>query len=190
MDTAGKKLENIEVNFENVRPIRHKFDGESGLRDLLFNELKSVYYVEKALLKVFPKIIKNSCSIELIEALTIHQQETKLQVIRLEDAFSWLNENPVLERCLAIESLLETIDVIIEDTKFGIVRDGGIVLGMTRIEHYEIATYSMLATFAENLEEHSIAALLSETVNEEKVAQLRLAKIAHTIRFYTKESLL
>lgn len=188
MDAARKKLENIEVNFENVRPVKHKFAGESGLRDLLLNELKSLYYVEKSLLKAFPKIIKNSCSVELIEAITIHQQETKLQVIRLEDAFTVVDESPVLERSTAIESMLENIDQIIEDTKFGAVRDAGIILGLSRIEHYEIATYSTLSTFAENLEEHRIVGLLSETINEEKVAELRLAKIANTIRFYTSQS--
>jgi ferritin-like metal-binding protein YciE len=185
MDTARKNLENIEVNFENVKPSKNRFDGESGLRDLLYNELKSLYYVEKTLSKVFPKLIKNSCSFELIEAITIHQEETKLQVIRLEDVFALLGENPILERCLTIESMLENIDTNIEDTKFGTVRDAGIVLGLHQIEHYEIATYGTLATFAENLNELKVAELLSETINEEKIAQLRLAKIANTIRYYS-----
>jgi ferritin-like metal-binding protein YciE len=184
MDTAKKNLENIEVHFENVKPTKHRFDGESGLRDLLLNELKSLYCVEKTLLKVFPKLIKNSCSFELIEALTIHQEETKLQVIRLEDVFAILSEEPQQEKSLMIEALLESIDVNIEDTKFGTVRDAGIVLGTSQIEQYEVATYSILATYAENLKEMQIAQLLSDSINEEKVAQLRLAKIANTIRFY------
>ena len=188
MDTAGKKLENIEVNFEDVRPHKHRFDGESGLRELFFNELKTIYYVEKALLKAFPKIIKNACSFELIEAITIHQEETKLQVIRLEDSFAWLNESPILERCVAVEAMLENIDLVIEDTKFGMVRDAGIVIGLNRIEHHEIAAYEIMTTYAENLNENNIAALLFESVNEEKVAHLRLAKISQTIRFYNADS--
>lgn len=190
MDTARKNLDNIEVNFETVRPTKHRFDGESGLRDLFFNELKSLYYVEKALLKIFPKLIKNACSLELIEALTIHQEETKLQVIRLEDIFTLFNEEPILQRCTIIESMIENIDGYIEDTKFGTVRDAGLVLGLHRIENFEIAAYSTLAIYAENLNEFQIAAFLAETVNEEKIAQLRLAKIAHTIRYYPKGSIL
>jgi ferritin-like metal-binding protein YciE len=189
MDSARKNLENIEVNFENVRPSRHKFDGQSGLREMLYNELKSVYYLEKTLLKSFPKLIKNSCSFELIEAITIHQEETKLQIIRLEDSFALLNENPVLERCMAIEALIGNIDLNIEDTKFGMVRDAAIVMGMHQIEHYEISVYTILATYAENLGEEEIAGLLCETINEEKVTSLRLSKMAQTIRFYTSGTL-
>ena len=189
MDTARNNLENIEVNFETVRPTKQRFDGESGLRDLIYNELKSVYYLEKTLSKVFPKLIKNSCSFELIEAITIHQEETKLQIIRVEDVFSLLGEDPILERCLTIESMLENIETNIDDTKFGTVRDAGIVLGLQRIEYFEIATYATLATYAENLNELKVAELLSETINEEKVAQLRFAKIANTIRYYSAHNL-
>jgi len=189
MDAARKNLENIEVNFENVRPSRNKFDGQSGLRELLCNEMKSAYYLEKTLLKSFPKLIKNACSFELIEAITMHQEETKQQIVRLEDSFALLNENPVLERCMAIEALIGNIDLNIEDTKFGLVRDAAIVLGMHQIEHYEIGFYTILATYAENLGEERIAGLLFETLNEEKVTSLRLSKIAQTIRFYTAELL-
>jgi ferritin-like metal-binding protein YciE len=187
MDTAKKNLENIEVHFENVRPTRHRFDGESGLRDLLTSELKSLYCVEKTLLRAFPKLIKNSCSFDLIEALTIHQEETKLQVIRLEDVFAILSEEPQIDKSVIIETLLDSIDLNIEDTKFGTVRDAGIILGMSQIEQFETATYGTLATYAENLKEMQIAQLLSDSINEEKVAQLRLAKIANTIRFYNTD---
>ena len=189
MDAARKNLENIEVNFENVKPSKHKYDGESGLRELLSHELKSLYFAEKSLLKVFPKLIKNSCSLELIEAITLHQDETRLQVKRLEDVFAVLGEGPHLERCLIIESLLESIDANIEDTKFGTVRDAGIVLGLHQIEHFEIATYTILSAYAENLREFQAAQFLSDSANEEKIAQMRLAKIADTIRFYPNSNL-
>lgn len=189
MDTARNSLENIEVHFENVRPTKHRFDGESGLRELLTIELKSLYGAEKTLLRAFPKLIKNSCSFDLIEALTIHHEESKLQVIRLEDVFAILSEEPQVEKSLAIESLVESLEINIEDTKFGTVRDAGIILGMSQIEQFEIATYSILATYAENLKEMQIAQLLSDSINEEKVAQLRLAKIANTVRFYNTDLL-
>jgi ferritin-like metal-binding protein YciE len=82
---------------------------------------------------------------------------------------------------------MDSIDLNIEDTKFGTVRDAGIILGMSQIEQFETATYGTLATYAENLKEMQIAQLLSDSINEEKVAQLRLAKIANTIRFYNTD---
>lgn len=189
MENARKNPENYHPISENeIKPIRAKFDGAPGLRDLVLNELKSMYYIEKILIKAFPKMIKNSCNYELIEAITLHQQATKKQVIRIEDTFTSLKEVPLLQRCEAIESMLREIDDIVEVTKFGAVRDAGIVLALHKIEHYEIAIYSILATYAENLKEFDILDLLSESLNEEKVAEMRLAKIACTIQFYAEEN--
>jgi ferritin-like metal-binding protein YciE len=69
------------------------------------------------------------------------------------------------------------------------IRDAGIVLALHKIEHYEIATYSILSTYAENLKEESIKFLMDESLNEEKIAEMRLAKIAQTIQFYDEETL-
>lgn len=189
MENARKFNENHHTASENdPRPVRHKFDGAPGLRDLLVHELRSMYFIEKVLVKAFPKMIKNACTYELIEAITIHLEDTKKQIIRIEDTFVALHENPILERCKAIECMLDDIDDIVEVTKFGIVRDAGIVLALHRIEHFEIATYSILATYAENLKEDGIHNLLAESLNEEKIAELRLAKIAQTIQFYDDDA--
>lgn len=175
-------------NANDVKPIRFKFDGEQGLRDLLLQELNSMYYVEKMLIKSFPKMIKHACNFELIEAITIHLEATKKQIIRIEDTFLTLEEPAILNRSEAIESMLQEIDDIIEVTKFGMVRDAGIILALHKIEHYEIATYSILSTFAENLKAENIKVLMDESLNEEKVAEMRLAKIAQTIQFYEDET--
>ncbi len=176
----------VETEIKSIKP---KFDGAAGLLDLLIKELKSIYYIEKLLLKAFPKMIKNSCTFELIEAITIHQDATKKQIIRIEDAFVTLKQDPLLQRCIAIESLIQEIDDIVETTKFGIVRDAGIILALNKIEHYEIGSYTILATYAENLKETAIMELLAESLNEEKVAELRLAKIAQSIQFYDEKTL-
>jgi len=190
MENARKSPENLNPISENeVKPIKTKFDGAHGLRDLVLNELKSMYYIEKVLIKAFPKMIKNACTYELIEAITLHQEATKKQIIRIEDTFSSLNEAPLLQRCEAIESMLQDIDDIVEATKFGSVRDAGIVLALHKIEHYEISTYTILSTYAENLKEFGILDLLLESLNEEKVAEMRLVKIANTIQFYGEEKL-
>lgn len=170
-------------NEDEVKTIRLKFDGIAGLREVILNELKSLYYVEKALLKAFPKMIKNACSFELIEALTLHFEETKLHVIRIEDSFLALNTHPTLHRCQAIEQLIQDVESTIENTKFGTIRDAGILLSLQKIEHYEIATYSILSTYAKNSDEHAIAELLAISLNDEKVTELRLEKISNSIRF-------
>lgn len=184
MDSFRKPSANKKRSNETeVKTIRLKFEGVIGLREIILNELQSLYYTEKALLKAFPKMIKNACSFELIEAITIHFEETKQQVIRIEDAFLALNKNPTLKRCQAVEQLIQDVENTIENTKFGTIRDAGILLSLQKIEHYEIAAYSILSTYAENSNENAIAELLAISLNEEKVAELRLEKISNSIRF-------
>ncbi len=189
MENARKPIENYNPSCENeIKPVRIKYDGPTGLRDLLLHEVKSIYYIEKMLIKSFPKMIKHACNYELIEAITIHLADTKRQVIRLEDTFATMEEPPILDRSEAIECMLQEIDDIVEVTKFGMVRDAGIVLALHKIEHYEIATYSILSTYAENLNAIKIQVLMDESLNEEKIAEMRLAKIAKSIQFFTNET--
>lgn len=184
MDAAKKYPQrNDVVNDNDLRFVKFKFNGTTQIRELLLSEIKSLYYIEKALLIAFPKIIKNSCSFELIEAITIHFEETKNHIIRLEDAFLCSNENPILKRNQSIESLINEIDSIIETTKFGSVRDAGIVLALSKIEHYEIATYNILSTYAASMNENAIAELLAASLNEEKITEMRLNKIADSLKF-------
>jgi len=184
MENARKPTEKFTPTFENeIKYIKPKHNGTLGFRDILLMELRTIYYTEKVLSKAFPKIIKNACSYELIEAITIHQEDTKNQIIRIEDIFAALNENPILQRCQAIDCLLQEIDDMVELTKFGSIRDAGIVLSLHKIEYYEIASYSILNSYAENLQEEHCAELLFKSLNEEKVAQMRLAKIASVVPF-------
>lgn len=189
MENARKPTENFNPSYESeIKPVRIKYDGATGLLDLMVHELKSMYYIEKMLIKSFPKMIKHACNYELIEAITIHLEDTKKQIIRIEDTFLTLEEPVILHRSEAIESMLQEIDDIVDVTKFGMVRDAGIVLALHKIEHYEIATYTILSTYAENLKAENIKILMDESLNEEKVAEMRLAKIAHTIQFYEAET--
>ena len=188
MENARKLTENFHPSCEDdAKSVRIKYDGPTGLRDLLLHELKSIYYIEKILIKSFPKMIKHACNYELIEAITIHLADTKRQIIRLEDTFSAMEEPPILHRSVAIECMLQEIDDIVEVTKFGMIRDAGIVLALHKIEHYEIATYRILSIYAENLKSIKIQMLMEESLNEEKIAEMRLVKIAQSIQFFTNE---
>ena len=185
MENAKKSEENFpKKKGSEIQAVKPKLDGEAGLREIMLQELRSMYYVEKVVSKSFPKIIKNACNYELIEAIYLHQQDTQKQVLRLEESFELLNEKVLLAHSNAIDAMIAELDAMIENTKFGMIRDAGIILTLHKMEHYEIASYSILTLYAENLRENMIFEHLDKSLNEEKVAQMRLAKIASTIKFY------
>ena len=158
-----------------------KPDAAQGLRELFIDELKDIYWAEKELTKAIPKMIKNASSEELIEALTSHLEETKTHVSRIEEVFSSIGEKAVAKKCEAMAGLTKEAGEIMEDTEKGVVRDAGIILAGQKVEHYEIATYGTLASFARILGEEEAASLLEETLEEEKVADEKLSQISDSI---------
>lgn len=184
MENARKSDEHVPEKREHeIQNVKVKFDGELGLRELFLQELRWLYYIEKTVAKSFPKIIKNSCNYELIEAIYIHREDTQKQVARIEEVFEILDEKPILLHNHPIDAMVSELDTMIELTKFGIIRDAGIIITLHKIEHFEIASYSILALYAENLKQELVVELLHKSLNEEKVAQMRLEKIANTIHF-------
>lgn len=161
-------------------PTKAKPDASQGLRDLFIDELKDIYWSEKALVKAIPKMVKNATSEELVEALSGHLEETKQHVSRLEQVFSSINENAQAKKCEAMAGLIEEAEGLMEETEVGVVRDAGIISAAQKVEHYEIATYGTLATFAKTLGEEEAAELLHETLLEEKTADEKLSEIAES----------
>jgi ferritin-like metal-binding protein YciE len=189
METAQPNNQNNDIVFENdVKYPKLKSKGTGGLCDLLLNEVKLIYDVKKTGLKSFPKVIKNACSFELIEAVTKHFEETKKQLIRLEDVFTILEENPVAVTCNSMKSLLREMDDVTENTKFGTVRDAGIILAFHKIVHYEISAYTILSAFAQIIDEQQIIDLIEESLNESKVTELRLLKILSFLQLSSDEN--
>jgi ferritin-like metal-binding protein YciE len=174
---SGKtsKLSSIRTKTEKKEPTVAQ-----GLRELFVDELKDIYWAEKALTKALPKLIKNASSDELIEALTTHLDETVEQVARLEKTFASLGEKSQSKKCEAMEGLIKEAEDIMQDTKKGMVRDAGIILAAQKVEHYEIATYGTLCSFAKTLGEDEALSLLQETLNEEKDADEKLSEIAES----------
>lgn len=149
-----------------------------GLRELFVAELKDIYWAENALLKAIPKMIKNATSEELIAALEDHLAVTEEQVSRLDQVFELIEEKAQGKKCEAMAGLIKEAEEIMKETKKGDVRDAGIISAAQKVEHYEIATYGTLKTFALTLEEYDAADLLEETLNEEKDADQSLTEIA------------
>lgn len=170
----------MKTKIEKAKTIKASSDAAQGLRELFENQLKDLYWAEKALTKAMPKVIKNATSQELIDALTYHVQVTVKQVKRLEDVFESLDTKPEAEKCEAMEGLIKESEDIMESTEEGVVRDAGIISAVQKIEHYEIASYGTLRSFAEILGENEAASLLEETLNEEKDADIKLSEIAES----------
>lgn len=162
------------------KEIKSKTDTAHGLRELFVDELKDIYWAEKALTKAFPKMIKNATSEELVDALAEHLEVTKGHVTRLEEVFFIVGEKAVAKKCESMVGLIKEAEEIMKTTEKGVVRDAGIILAGQKVEHYEIATYGTLCAFAKTLEEDEASALLEETLNEEKNADEKLSKIANS----------
>jgi ferritin-like metal-binding protein YciE len=150
----------------------------SQLMKLFEEELKDIYWAEKALTKAIPKMIKNATSEELIEALENHLAETEEQVKRVEQVFELAGKKAVAKKCDAMEGLIKEAEGIMEECEDGAMCDAGIISAGQKVEHYEIASYGTLRQFAETLGLTEAVALLEETLNEEKVADEKLTEVA------------
>ncbi|MEO6948551.1 MAG: ferritin-like domain-containing protein [Ginsengibacter sp.] len=152
----------------------------TGLRELLEDEMKDIYWAEKALLKALPKMAKKATSPDLKDALESHLKETQNHVARCEQVFEKLGKPVRAKKCEAMDGLLKEGTEIMESTEEGVVRDAGIILASQKVEHYEIATYGTLTEFAKTLGENEVADLLYATLTEEKAADEKLTKVAET----------
>lgn len=154
---------------------------EPALMELFVDELKDIYWAEKHLVKTLPKMKKAATTEELAEAIDNHLEETRTHVARLEEVFELLGKKAQAKKCDAMEGLAKEGESIIEDTEDGsATRDVGIIMACQKVEHYEIATYGCLAQLASTLELDEVAAILGQTLEEEKTADETLTQIAES----------
>ncbi len=148
------------------------------LQDLYIEELQDLYSAENQIIKALPKVIDECTSDELRSALEDHLDQTKEQVERLDQIFENLDETPKGKKCAAMEGLVkECQETISEDMKEDI-KDAAIIASCQRIEHYEIAVYGTVCTFAKLLGREDDLDLLGQTLDEEKEADETLTDIA------------
>lgn len=177
-ETDGKQqaAKNGKANDKNA----NKGMPESQLQELFINELKDIFWAEKALTKAIPKMIKNATAQELVQALENHLKETEKQVGRVEQVFELIGEKAVAKKCEAMDGLVKEAEEIMADCEEGAMRDAGIISAAQKVEHYEIASYGTLRTFADTLGLDDAAELLGQTLNEEKAADAKLTEVAET----------
>jgi ferritin-like metal-binding protein YciE len=167
------------ANSNKAMPVSNKgMIKHSQLMKLFEDELKDIYWAEKALTKAIPKMIKNATSPELSDALKSHLAETTEQVSRLEQVFTSIEKKAVAKKCEAMDGLIREAGEIMESCEKGAMRDAGIISAAQKVEHYEIATYGTLHQFAVTLGLSEAASLLEETLTEEKSADAKLTEVA------------
>jgi ferritin-like metal-binding protein YciE len=154
-------------------------EGEEGrLGELFLETLKDIYAAEKQMFRAIGKIGRKTRSDELRQALQKHSDETEGQVERLEQVFDMLGRPPRGKACEAIEGLINEARGIMEKFNGTDALDAGLLSAAQAIEHYEIARYGTLTTWARQLGMRNAAKLLDETLQEEKKTDATLTKIA------------
>ncbi len=148
------------------------------LQDLLVEEMKDTYSAETQIAQNLPKMAAAATSPQLKAAFEEHLIETQNQIKRLETIFQGLGESPHGNTCEATEGLMKEGKEIIEADADPQVRDAGLIASAQKVEHYEIASYGTLATWAEELGHHDALALLKQSLNEEKMTDEALTALA------------
>jgi len=151
------------------------------LEDLFLHEVRGLYDAEHRLMKAIPKLIKAARSPELRLALQAHLVETETHVIRLEQIFGMFDAAPKGETCQGILGLIDERDDLIDEDAEGAVADAGLIAAAQKVEHYEIASYGTLLTWAELLGRNVAARLLEFTLAEEKQADHKLTEVARRL---------
>ena len=160
----------------------------NSLRELFVEELRDLYDAENQLIKALPKMAEGSSSPELREAFEEHLEQTRNHATRLEKIFAGLGEKPKAEKCKGMEGLVkEGSDLLKEDDFDPEVKDAAIIGAAQRVEHYEIAGYGTVRTFAELLGEDEAVSLLEETLEEEKETDQKLTELAEQINVVAQE---
>ncbi len=151
------------------------------LEDMFIDMLKDVYYAEKQVLKVLPKMAKAARSANLKTAFLTHKTETEAQIERLSEVFELAGKSPRGKTCEAILGILEEGKAVMEDYAESPALDAGLVASAQAVEHYEIARYGTLQAWALQLGLKDAAALLGATLAEETKTDVLLSKIADVV---------
>ena len=151
------------------------------LKTLYIDELRDIYNAENQLVKALPKMAKAASSEELQDAFEKHLEQTKTHVERLEEVFEEIGEKPKGKTCKAMKGLIEEGSEILHENGEESVIDAGIIVAAQKVEHYEIASYGSVRTFAQLLGKDRSADLLQTTLDEESEANELLNKLAEDI---------
>jgi ferritin-like metal-binding protein YciE len=148
------------------------------LRDLFIDQVEDLYNAEKQITKALPQMAEKAASQQLKETFQNHLKETQNHVSRLEKVFQELNMSSKGKKCEAIEGIIKEGKEMIEDFKGSDTIDSALIAAAQKVEHYEIATYGTVRSFAEQLKLSKVGELLAETLEEEYGANKKLNGLA------------
>src|SRR6201997_959313 len=153
---------------------------QKDLRELFHDTLKDIYFAEKKILSALPKMAKAAQAEDLKEAFEKHEEETQGQVERLERVFEEIDEAPRGKTCDAIMGIIEEGQEVMKEFKGAPALDAGLLAAAQAVEHYEIARYGTLKTWATELGLKQAVKLLETTLAEEKKTDETLTKLAES----------
>ena len=148
------------------------------LRDLYLEQLKDLYNAEQQLIKALPKMAKAASSDELRGTFEEHLEKTKGHAERITTIFEQMGEKVEGKKCKAMEGLVKEGGEVIKEDMTEALKDAALIAAAQRVEHYEIAGYGCVRTYATILEDQQAADLLTQTLEEEKEADESLSRIA------------
>ena len=150
------------------------------LKELFVDELKDLYSAENQLIKTLPKMAKAATSDDLRAGFEQHWEQTKEHARRLEEICTELGEKPTGKKCAGMEGLIEEGKEMMDEFEDDVL-DAAMISAAQRVEHYEIAAYGTVRTYAELLGHDRAVELLEQTLEEEKETDHKLTELAGTI---------
>src|ERR1700719_367748 len=165
----------------------HKME-HNELKDLYIDELRDLYDAENKLVKALPKLAKAANSDKLRAGFEEHLDQTRGHVGRLEEIFEALDEKPTGKKCAGMAGLVKEGEEIMDEDFSAEVMDAALISAAQRVEHYEIAAYGCVSTWAQLLGESEANALLEKTLEEEKETDQKLTELSEEINVEAKGS--
>ena len=160
----------------------------ASLRELFVEQLQDLYSAENQIVKALPKMIKAADSEQLKAGFQEHLRQTEEQVKRLEQIFNRLGEDAEGKKCKGMEGLLKEGEELMKEDAAPEVLDAGLISAAQHVEHYEIAGYGTVRTYAELLGEKEAVQLLQATLDEEKQTDVKLTKLASHINVQAEKA--
>lgn len=151
------------------------------LQDLFIEQLKDLYSAEQQFTAAQTKVADAVSDDELKQSVTMHIEQTKEQVARLEKVAELLSLSSLTGKtCQAAKGLVAEAEELLSEDGEPAVKDAGIIASLQRVEHYEMAGYGTVLAYAKRLGYEDVAALLEQTLDEEKATDAKLSQLAES----------
>src|ERR1700731_942713 len=157
------------------------------LKDVYVAELKDLFDAENRLVKAIPKMAKAATSEKLRSGFEEHLEQTRGHVDRLKEIFDAMGEKATGKKCAGMMGIVKEGEEIMDEDFEGEVMDAALISAAQRVEHYEIAAYGCVRTWADLLGENEASSLLEKTLEEEKETDEKLTQLAEEINVQAKE---